>query len=628
MVALSSIGGAGWQFFDGSGDPLSGGKLYTYLAGTTTPATTYTSNSGSIPNTNPIILDSAGRVAEEIWLQNSVLYKFVLTSSTDVSVWTKDNVPGIFASQTLTADIVTYDPPFTGAVTSGYTAEDKFSQFVSVMDFGAVGDGAVDDTAAFNLAVNYLVSVGGGTLYVPQGTYLLNGTAGNDGIKNGVLLPFNSSGGGSENGNPNTIKLLGASEYTRLLAGSSNMYVIRLSGSHHEISNLRIDANAKTGVTGIGLVPTDTSNLGAFADQSQNTLSKLVIKDCSDAIVLQCGPGTTSTSACYYNHFSDIHIVGGAGGTRGIYFKTGVNSGSLNSTSNRNHFYDIRLNSLNTGILLESGGTNNFYGTSFESVNVGTSPLTTPTALKIDNLDGNGLANEANRFFGGTIEYCTRDIVNANNATELYGLYFDGTKILFTANPEIVLGGYDASVTPQIMPGYVYQQNPILSGFRGGAIQTTFGLSFGASPQSVLNYYQKGTWTPTYKGSTSNPTATYVIQLGNYERIGNLCFISIEIQTSSASGGSGNLQIGDLPFNAAVNSGYPQHFALGLSDGFASDEPKTAFIASNSNRITLSLVNSSNFQTSSLGVPTATVSALDGGVASNRINVTFCYQTV
>ena len=61
-VSLSPIGGAGAQFFDNNGNPLSGGKLYTYAAGTTTPQATYASAAGSTLNTNPIILDAAGRV--------------------------------------------------------------------------------------------------------------------------------------------------------------------------------------------------------------------------------------------------------------------------------------------------------------------------------------------------------------------------------------------------------------------------------------------------------------------------------------------------------------------------------------------------------------------------------------
>lgn len=50
-VNLSPIGGVAGQFFDNSGNPLSGGKIYTYLAGTITAAATYTSSSGSTAQT-------------------------------------------------------------------------------------------------------------------------------------------------------------------------------------------------------------------------------------------------------------------------------------------------------------------------------------------------------------------------------------------------------------------------------------------------------------------------------------------------------------------------------------------------------------------------------------------------
>lgn len=97
-VFLSPVGGVAAQFFTNSGVPLSGGKLYTYAAGTTTPKTSYTSSSGSTNHTNPIILDSAGRVpGGEIWISASP-YKFVLNTSTDVLIATYDNVIGIGAA--------------------------------------------------------------------------------------------------------------------------------------------------------------------------------------------------------------------------------------------------------------------------------------------------------------------------------------------------------------------------------------------------------------------------------------------------------------------------------------------------------------------------------------------------
>jgi hypothetical protein len=95
-VNLSPLGGAGAQFFTNDGVPLSGGLLYTYQAGSTTPATTYTSGSGITALSNPIILDAAGRVPTgEIWLTDGINYKFVLKDSTDVLIATWDGLSGI-----------------------------------------------------------------------------------------------------------------------------------------------------------------------------------------------------------------------------------------------------------------------------------------------------------------------------------------------------------------------------------------------------------------------------------------------------------------------------------------------------------------------------------------------------
>ena len=77
------------QFVDANGAPLAGGKLYTYAAGTTTPLATYTTYAGTVSNANPVILDSAGRAS--VWLGGGS-YKFVLKDSTDVLVYTTDNI--------------------------------------------------------------------------------------------------------------------------------------------------------------------------------------------------------------------------------------------------------------------------------------------------------------------------------------------------------------------------------------------------------------------------------------------------------------------------------------------------------------------------------------------------------
>lgn len=95
-VNLSPVGGVAAQFFDNDGNVLSGGKIYTYTAGSSTPAVTYTSAAGVIQHSNPIILDSAGRVPSgEIWLTDGIQYKFVIKNASDTLIGTYDNIIGI-----------------------------------------------------------------------------------------------------------------------------------------------------------------------------------------------------------------------------------------------------------------------------------------------------------------------------------------------------------------------------------------------------------------------------------------------------------------------------------------------------------------------------------------------------
>lgn len=98
-VNLSPIGNA-QQFFDNTGVPLNGGFLYTYQAGSSTPLATYTDINGTVANTNPIVLDAAGRLANEVWLTYGFNYKFVLQNAASSTIGTYDNIYGIVGVQT------------------------------------------------------------------------------------------------------------------------------------------------------------------------------------------------------------------------------------------------------------------------------------------------------------------------------------------------------------------------------------------------------------------------------------------------------------------------------------------------------------------------------------------------
>jgi hypothetical protein len=94
-VNLSPFANPGAQFFDDNGDPLSGGKIFTYAAGTTDAKATYTDFTGNTAHANPIILDAAGRPPSEVWLTYGDSYKFILKDSLNTLVGTFDNIDGI-----------------------------------------------------------------------------------------------------------------------------------------------------------------------------------------------------------------------------------------------------------------------------------------------------------------------------------------------------------------------------------------------------------------------------------------------------------------------------------------------------------------------------------------------------
>lgn len=187
-ISLSTVAGAAAQFFTDSGVPLSGGLLYTYAAGTTTPLTTYTSNTGLVINTNPIVLNSAGRVPYEIWLTIGLSYKFVLSDSNNVQIASYDNLTGSLNANTLanTSDIALGDAlvGFRQSDTSGLltgsigsTVHNKLQESISVLDFiepslhAAIAGGSYTNDlsgqiqAAFNTGKNILF---------PAGTYYFN----------------------------------------------------------------------------------------------------------------------------------------------------------------------------------------------------------------------------------------------------------------------------------------------------------------------------------------------------------------------------------------------------------------------------------------------------------------------
>lgn len=78
------------RFYKNDGSLNSGGKVWTYVAGTTTPAATYTSSDASVANTNPIILDSKGEC--DLWVTGQIKVNVLESDNSQVTGWPVDNV--------------------------------------------------------------------------------------------------------------------------------------------------------------------------------------------------------------------------------------------------------------------------------------------------------------------------------------------------------------------------------------------------------------------------------------------------------------------------------------------------------------------------------------------------------
>jgi hypothetical protein len=240
-VNLSALAGAGAQFLDNNGTILSGGKLYSYAAGTTTPQATYTSASGATAHTNPIILNSAGRVATgEIWLTAGENYKFSLFTSTNVLIATWDNITGINGADiTSNASTVVYDPAGTGAVAT--TVQGKLRESVSVLDFGADPTGTTVCSDKIQAAIDALPNTGG-SVYVPKGTYLATNIRvdGTGGGKSNVLIY--GDGASSIIYKPDPADIITD-------AGLKSNVLWALTGNGHQIRGLKVEGNLSRGGT-------------------------------------------------------------------------------------------------------------------------------------------------------------------------------------------------------------------------------------------------------------------------------------------------------------------------------------------------------------------------------------------
>ena len=117
-----------FQFLSNTGAVLAGGKLHTYLAGTSTNSPVFSDLALTTEHANPIVLDSSGRAA--FYMGNQTL-KFVLKDSADVTIWTQDNVPSTQVLYSNVNDVILGGGSFgQGTTDTSYASGSTIDKFI------------------------------------------------------------------------------------------------------------------------------------------------------------------------------------------------------------------------------------------------------------------------------------------------------------------------------------------------------------------------------------------------------------------------------------------------------------------------------------------------------------------
>lgn len=327
-VSLSLYAGAGAQFFTNNGVPLNGGLIYTYDAGTTTPAATYTSSSGGTPNTNPIVLDSAGRTPAQIWLTAGSSYKFVLQTSAGVLIQTNDN---IYASYQLTKEV---------GVTVGQGGN-------SIATNVAVGNTALDSNSSGtnNTAVGYdaLTANTDGIQNTAMGASALDANTGGD---------YNTAFGYSALTTATTANYNTAVGYRALnaaLTGANNTAV----GADALLLATGAD-NTAVGYQAGDALTTGTNNIiiGNGADAATATTSNSITLGNASVTTMRV-PGLSITAGVKYMNFGVLTV-----GTLPAAATAGAGARAFVSDANATTFASIVAAGGANGVPVYSDGTN------------------------------------------------------------------------------------------------------------------------------------------------------------------------------------------------------------------------------------------------------------------------------
>lgn len=324
-------------FTDSNGNPLVGGKLWTYASGTSTPVPTYTSFTGDTANTNPVILDSRGEAL--VFLDTTQIYRFYLTDANDVPVWASP-VDGINGNSATSGNVLQNIP--TGewaAIKNGTSTYDCTTGIQTTIDnLNALYNGGTYGS-------------GGGVAYAPAGRYSYTGII----MKKGVSL----LGDGATN---TVFRLTGASSTGIKCPAAGTM--------------LAADVVANCYIKGIQFISGESApvaqvqwNLIGFTNYRFFDCSVEWFGGCNGITVLNATLASSGGPANWYNSFYDLDLYRLASRPAG---GIGAQLGDPDITKEQIttwKFFGGRVQGAGGGSGMQVRGTGNqWYGMVFESM--------------------------------------------------------------------------------------------------------------------------------------------------------------------------------------------------------------------------------------------------------------------
>lgn len=153
---------------DANANAVSGARLTFYASGTTTPVPVYADAALTTALTSPVIADSAGRFVP-IYLDPTIRYRVIVADASGSPIRDVDPIGDSTIADLADGGglaLIGFQQLGTGTVLR--TALSKARELFSVADWGAVGDGEEDDTAAIQAGLDWLGANGGGTLTLPK----------------------------------------------------------------------------------------------------------------------------------------------------------------------------------------------------------------------------------------------------------------------------------------------------------------------------------------------------------------------------------------------------------------------------------------------------------------------------